>query len=1131
MKAKLLSARRLNRAHEHRAWLLRYGSWRTVRLSLLLTLILLILGSLLILLRQPHILQGDARWAEVRAVLIPAGLAASMAAGAIVLMLVHATWRLIEWAARVVRLLVGAMWSAVAWLLRALVVRPVSWAAGWLGSALAWISDAVVRPIGRGLWSALRFLGRLAKRVLVHGAWRPIQRIIAAGRVLMRQFVFRPLGWAISRGAAAAAAGFTLLAATLSTVIRITLVRPSAAVGRGLIWLGKRVAQALDWLLGALGLHFVAVGRAAYRLLRMLWVGARRLIGQSVRRVAGPTRALIRLLQTGSRAAHAALLWFGRVVSQSWMRLTTGTDRLRAWHASLGQGQKLGLLFGGTLLGLAIGMEALNWRHPYWRSGDVPDRDLWLLFGPAATLGLVLAFTTLRAVQQPAGLALAELAAMAAYALRHFVRLVAIALTYAVVAPLVLLLRAVANSLLYVVAMLTRLRQWLWRLARLGAPLLLHWLLMLVGWPILRILRLAWRPIHALLRLALRAVWGLLGRTLTGAAQGLTWLLRQFGSGVGWLLGQPRLLARGAAELRPQFRVVGGAALVMLFGAYFAGQGAFATALCRLGVQQQCASPPPPCPAPPGAVGVSFYSSNTKESWINAVTAAFNAQGFRTPSGNPIFVCVTHGTSGGHQQELRDGKIEPTAWSPGDQSWVDGINQLWRDRHGRPLVTEACRATVYAPIGFAMWRPMAEAMGWPDRPIGWQEFVALATDPQGWGRYGHREWGPFKFGHTHPDHSNAGLLILTSLAHDVLEQQDPLTVEQASSPAFVAALRDLEQRTYHYGIQSRDLIDLMIQRGPDFLHATNTTEAETLRTNLRRRSELPQPLAFIFPAGGTHWTEQPFCILQADWVTAEQQEAAGVYRGYLLAHEQQALAPENYLRPVDRSVPLSGPFSLANGTDPRVTPAEVPALESPSDDVSAMIRAAFHRAKKKATIIILLDVSGSMRGPKMANAIEATAGFLRQLDREDEVFIFAFGNAVSEIAPGGTAREAEEQLRDALDALEARGGTALYDAVCQGAERIQALRAAHVAAGEQRLYGLVLLSDGEDTASRAARADMYGCLPAPESGGGIKVFTVMYGDDADRKVLEQVAAQTLGKLFAAEASSIADVYLAISAEQ
>jgi Ca-activated chloride channel homolog len=44
-----------------------------------------------------------------------------------------------------------------------------------------------------------------------------------------------------------------------------------------------------------------------------------------------------------------------------------------------------------------------------------------------------------------------------------------------------------------------------------------------------------------------------------------------------------------------------------------------------------------------------------------------------------------------------------------------------------------CRPTVYSPLGIAMWRPMAEALGWPDRPVGWKTIVDLAAKARGLG--------------------------------------------------------------------------------------------------------------------------------------------------------------------------------------------------------------------------------------------------------------------------------------------------------------------------------------------------------------------------------------------------------------
>lgn len=535
--------------------------------------------------------------------------------------------------------------------------------------------------------------------------------------------------------------------------------------------------------------------------------------------------------------------------------------------------------------------------------------------------------------------------------------------------------------------------------------------------------------------------------------------------------------------------------------------------------------------APPGSVEVTMYSSNTKEDWLNAATAAFNAAEVKTSAGNPIFVRVEHVNSGSSMQDILDGEIKPTIWSPGEQSWVQELNQVWQDRTGKPLIPDPCHATVYAPVGFAMWRQMAEAMGWPHKPIGWNEIIELAANPEGWAKYGHPEWRRFKFGHTHPDHSNSGLLILLSLAHAVLGRTDELTAEMVKDDRVKDAMRTVELNTYHYGIASRDNFARMMTLGESYLHATNTTEAETLRTNSSSQGELPSPLVFIFPAEGTFWPDHPFCVLHAEWTSDEQREAAKRFGEYLLERDQQVLAVENYLRPLDLTIPLTAPFTLENGTDPSVTPATVPMLPSPSQEATGAIKDLFHLTKKKATIVIVLDTSGSMEGDKLLKAQEGTTNFIKQLDRDDEIYVYAFSHTVTPLSPSGQAREVAETLGQSVDGLYADGGTALYDAVCTAVQKVKELKSRDIVASEKRLYGVVVLSDGEDTASSRTENDMFNCFPKGEDAEDIKIFTIAYGEDAYKDLLLRIANRTNGKAFEGKPETIEQAYIAISAEQ
>ena len=394
---------------------------------------------------------------------------------------------------------------------------------------------------------------------------------------------------------------------------------------------------------------------------------------------------------------------------------------------------------------------------------------------------------------------------------------------------------------------------------------------------------------------------------------------------------------------------------------------------------------------PPNAIKIYLASSNTKENWINKVVEQFNQEQHTITSGAPIFVEATHVLSGGTQRDILAEKIKPTVWSPGDSSWVDRANEIWEDLYGRPLVAGACPSTILAPSGFAMWRPMAEALGWPDKPISWDDLMALSADPAGWAGLGHPEWGQFTFGHPHPTYSNVGLQIMTALAYSTLGTTSGLTPEQVYSDDVVAAFTYVEQNTYHYGKQSRNLINRMVLRGPEYLHAVATSEAETLKTNFERSDELRFQLVFIFPAEGTFWSEHPYCILDTEWVSEQQVEAAEIFRDYLLHPDQQALAIENYLRPVDPGIPLHCPLCIEDGADPRVTTDVVPALESPSAETAEAVKDVFLQTKKKATVILLLDTSGSMQGDKIKNAVKGASSFIGRLHCDDKSTPLALG--------------------------------------------------------------------------------------------------------------------------------------------
>ena len=532
-------------------------------------------------------------------------------------------------------------------------------------------------------------------------------------------------------------------------------------------------------------------------------------------------------------------------------------------------------------------------------------------------------------------------------------------------------------------------------------------------------------------------------------------------------------------------------------------------------------------------VHVTVATSVTKKKWLEAAAVRFMAANAATKSGQPIDIEIEGVLSGDSMQQILADELKPVVWSPGEGSWTAQFAQRWSEKHVRPASTAPCKPTIYTPSGIAIWRPMAEVLGWPARKVGWKTIMELAADPRGWGRYGHPEWGKLKLGYTHPQYSSAGLLFVTSMVYGILGQTAALKAEQVYAPAVQQALAALAQNTSKYGMVTTDLFDQMARLGPDYLHAISAFEEGTVRLNLEHSADLRWPMVFLFPSEGTFWSDHPYCILDGtSWVSDEQAEGARQFLDFLLARDQQILAAENLLRPLDARVPLGSQLTAANGTDPAARPESVPAYAFPDAPTSAAIIDQFLATKRKATVMLVLDVSGSMSGAPIRAATDATAAFLRRLDPRDRVGLMVFNDKVSLVSEIQPVAAGAEALSQRVVQLVAGGGTNLNGAICAAVAKMNEARRSDQASGENRLYGIVLLSDGADTTGEISETRMLQtCLPSSVETEGTKVFAIAFGKEANRETLDRVARASGGRMFESDAASIDQTYLKISAEQ
>ena len=116
----------------------------------------------------------------------------------------------------------------------------------------------------------------------------------------------------------------------------------------------------------------------------------------------------------------------------------------------------------------------------------------------------------------------------------------------------------------------------------------------------------------------------------------------------------------------------------------------------------------------------------------------------------------------------------------------------------------------------------------------------------------------------------------------------------------------------------------------------------------------------------------------------------------------------------------------------------------------------FSSERVPVSLGIALDTSGSMAGDKMEAARAALNRFVYDLlDPHDELFLYRFSNYPTLVQGWTTNRSS---LVRAMDRVMPNGGTAMYDAVSEAIPLAQQ--------GQNRKKALVVISDGNDTASR-----------------------------------------------------------------
>ncbi|HEU4740998.1 MAG TPA: VWA domain-containing protein [Meiothermus sp.] len=409
----------------------------------------------------------------------------------------------------------------------------------------------------------------------------------------------------------------------------------------------------------------------------------------------------------------------------------------------------------------------------------------------------------------------------------------------------------------------------------------------------------------------------------------------------------------------------------------------------------------------------------------------------------------------------------PTVVSPSTSDWLAQVNL----EVGKNVFDMAnLESIVRTPVVIFTFREMAECLGWPAKPVGWGEILALAENPKGWATCpeAKAEWGRKpKVAFTDPTVSSTARSTLQLLyLAKAGKKAEELTLQDVGSETVRGYVRRFQATVDHYYPETLKLQTKMFQ-GPRFVHFAPVEEyvlpwlyqgrvnAESVpggKVVQRPISELGYEVVALYPKEGTVWHDNPFAIPNAEWVFEAQRAAAKVVQEYLMSDEVQREFVAWGFRPgssLDASQQLTSRLGV-NLAEPKRL------LGRLKPEVAQAIQRSWEDVKKPGVAVLVLDTSGSMSGSRLQEAKEGAKRFLDRAAPGTYVGLVTFASNVEVRVPIGPLAKTRFQIVEAIDELQAKGNTALYQAVKEGLE----LADAYTGVSGEAIRGVVLLSDG-----------------------------------------------------------------------
>ncbi|MEU6687731.1 substrate-binding and VWA domain-containing protein, partial [Streptomyces sp. NPDC046832] len=542
-----------------------------------------------------------------------------------------------------------------------------------------------------------------------------------------------------------------------------------------------------------------------------------------------------------------------------------------------------------------------------------------------------------------------------------------------------------------------------------------------------------------------------------------------------------------------------------------------------------------PCSNP--SMTLHIAASTDKSAPLQDLAHQYRAR--RSPSGECVDVSITSIDSGSAMQALARGWSEaegpePDVWSPASRMWLAVARQRATGAAKARLPETAGPSVVVSPLTIAMPRPMAEALGWPKKKIGWKEIADYAAQPDFWKTKGHPEWGDFRLGKTNPEYSTSGLNATMGAFFTKVGTTGEMNADDLKSSKTRDAVRSIENSVVHYGSTTLTFL-ANLRRADDQGDATSYISAVTVEEDAVLAYNKGYPcgtesndaqckvdpdnlkppktkLVAFYPtdtsstardgsASQALYSDHPY--IELNHLEPAKKQVADDFRKFLTSASARKRFTQLGFR-VDRDKVPSPPTADNGIQDEKLKP-----LGMPAPDVLDKLLASWRELRKHANVLTVIDTSGSMDWGVRSGTIEKAKGEPSRLDLvkqaqgplfegftdQDKVGLWTFSKEVKKDpgpqAMGSGENSHREDLKASIDDLRATGATSLNKAVADAVDFLRAHWDPHA------INAVVVLTDGNNDPEDAPPSFTELRKKLTDTSKPVRVFTIAYGKDAD----------------------------------